>query len=94
MDMRCLPKFSRLKRGECTFTKLSDLPVPTLPHGLFALNSTGPPIMLFWRIELELQRHELVRKISVNQILKAGGKERDWDSEDKAMTLREEETTP
>ena len=41
--------------------------------------------------ELELQRHELVRKISLNPFLKSGGEERDWDSEDKAMTLREEE---
>lgn len=41
--------------------------------------------------ELELQRHELVRKISLNQFLKSGGEETDWDSEDKAMTLREEE---
>ena len=41
--------------------------------------------------ELELQRHELVRKISLNQFLKSGGEDTDWDNEDKAMTLREEE---
>ena len=40
---------------------------------------------------MQLQRHELVRKISLNQFLKSGGEETDWDSEDKAMTLREEE---
>ena len=43
--------------------------------------------------ELELQRHELVRKISLNQFLKSGGEETDWDTEDKAMTLREEENS-
>ena len=43
--------------------------------------------------ELELQRHELVRKISFHQFLKSGGQEADWDTEDKAMTLREEENS-
>ena len=40
--------------------------------------------------ELQLQRHELVRKISFNQFLSSGGEETDWDNDDKAMTLREE----
>lgn len=40
--------------------------------------------------ELQLQRYELVRKISFNQFLSSGGEETDWDNDDKAMTLREE----
>ena len=40
---------------------------------------------------LELERHQLVRSISLQQFLIQGGKEEAWGEEDHAKTLREEE---
>ena len=44
-------------------------------------------------VELELQRHELVRKISVSQFIREGGEKNKWRDEEKAMILKEEENT-
>ena len=40
---------------------------------------------------LELERHQLVRSISLQQFLIQGGKEEAWGQEDQAKALREEE---